>query len=104
MSKKSEELKEVLEQMIGLTSEFEKEQNEKEEAITKLKYEGLEKKRALNEARMKVTEVEKGRQALETEHEEVKAELEKKSGEFAKLKKEHDRVKEVLSNALHAEL
>ncbi len=41
--------------------------------------------------------MEKGRQALETKHEEVKAELEKKGEEFAKLKKEHDRVKEILS-------
>ncbi len=103
-SQMSEELKKLQEQMNGLKSNFEKEQNDNEEAITKLqeqlKYEQVERKQVLSklsEARLKVAEVEKGRQALEARHEEVETELEKKSEEFGKLKKEHDRVKEILS-------
>jgi len=103
-SQMSEELKKLQEQMNGLKSNFEKEQNDNEEAITKLqeqlKYEQVERKQVLgklSEARLKVAEVEKGRQALEARNEEVEAEIEKKSEEFAKLKKEHDRVKEILS-------
>ncbi len=107
----SEDLKRIEGQMDCLKTQFEKEQNDNEEAITKLqeqlKLEQVERKQVLNklsEARSKVVEVEKVRQALETRNEEVEAELERKlkefelkSVEFGKLKKEHDRVKEILS-------